>query len=153
LVGEEDGRYSSSTPARGLVPQLAPPPDEDAGYTTGTPALHPVTTFDVIEAPVQLPDVDTVKHGLCQSKLWSVCIFVLVVEMCERITYYTFAGSQRNLLQRVVSPPYSTCNVFVCFPTISAAPTTSSCRLSFFVKLRHVLWVIRSSSFFFALQL
>eukprot|EP00124_Ichthyophonus_hoferi_P003574 Ihof_evm3s316 gene=Ihof_evmTU3s316 len=36
-----------------------------------------------------------------KSVLWTVCIFILVVEMCERLTYYTFAGSQRNHLQRM----------------------------------------------------
>eukprot|EP00124_Ichthyophonus_hoferi_P001542 Ihof_evm1s83 gene=Ihof_evmTU1s83 len=38
-------------------------------------------------------------NRMSTSKLWTVCIFILVVEMCERLTYYTFAGSQRNHLQ------------------------------------------------------
>eukprot|EP00124_Ichthyophonus_hoferi_P002557 Ihof_evm9s178 gene=Ihof_evmTU9s178 len=44
--------------------------------------------------------VRIVNHFM-KSKLWTVCIFILVVEMCERLTYYTFAGSQRNHLQQI----------------------------------------------------
>lgn len=31
--------------------------------------------------------------------MWTVCIFILVVEMCERLCYYTLQGSQRNFLE------------------------------------------------------
>eukprot|EP00124_Ichthyophonus_hoferi_P001430 Ihof_evm6s74 gene=Ihof_evmTU6s74 len=34
------------------------------------------------------------------NKLWTVCIFILVVEMMERLTYYTFGGAQRNHLNK-----------------------------------------------------
>eukprot|EP00121_Abeoforma_whisleri_P009595 Awhi_evm1s8827 len=33
-----------------------------------------------------------------KKKLYTVCMFILVVEMCERLTYYTIMGSQRGLL-------------------------------------------------------
>lgn len=35
------------------------------------------------------------------NKLFTVCIFILVVEMCERLCYYTLGGSQRNFLESV----------------------------------------------------
>lgn len=35
------------------------------------------------------------------NKLFTVCLFILVVEMCERLAYYSFAGSQRNYLQKL----------------------------------------------------
>eukprot|EP00123_Amoebidium_parasiticum_P016499 comp23459_c0_seq2/m.39174 comp23459_c0_seq2/g.39174 ORF comp23459_c0_seq2/g.39174 comp23459_c0_seq2/m.39174 type:complete len:590 (-) comp23459_c0_seq2:428-2197(-) len=34
------------------------------------------------------------------NKLWTVCIFILIVEMMERLTYYTFSGSQRTHLAK-----------------------------------------------------
>ncbi|CAK9067731.1 unnamed protein product [Durusdinium trenchii] len=34
-----------------------------------------------------------------RNKLLSVCSFILVVEMCERLCYYTLQGSQRNYLE------------------------------------------------------
>lgn len=34
-----------------------------------------------------------------KNKLFSVCIFILVVEMCEQFCYYTLQGSQRNFLE------------------------------------------------------
>lgn len=33
------------------------------------------------------------------NRLWHVCIFILVVELCERLCYYTIQGSQRNFLE------------------------------------------------------
>lgn len=33
------------------------------------------------------------------NKLFTVCSFILVVEMCERLCYYTLQGSQRNFLE------------------------------------------------------
>lgn len=33
------------------------------------------------------------------NKLFGVCSFILVVEMCERLCYYTLQGSQRNFLE------------------------------------------------------
>eukprot|EP00929_Paragymnodinium_shiwhaense_P061434 TRINITY_DN30681_c0_g1_i1.p1 TRINITY_DN30681_c0_g1~~TRINITY_DN30681_c0_g1_i1.p1 ORF type:complete len:699 (-),score=92.78 TRINITY_DN30681_c0_g1_i1:80-2176(-) len=38
-----------------------------------------------------------------KNKLFSVCLFILVVEMCERLCYYTVQGSQRNFLE-IVGP-------------------------------------------------
>lgn len=32
------------------------------------------------------------------NKLWTVCIFILVVEIAERLCYYSISGSQRNFL-------------------------------------------------------
>lgn len=32
------------------------------------------------------------------NKLWTVCIFILVVEVAERLCYYSISGSQRNFL-------------------------------------------------------
>jgi len=32
------------------------------------------------------------------SKLWTVCIFILVVEIAERLCYYSISGTQRNFL-------------------------------------------------------
>jgi len=32
------------------------------------------------------------------NKLWSVCVFILVVEACERLCYYSIGGTQRNYL-------------------------------------------------------
>eukprot|EP00931_Biecheleriopsis_adriatica_P124097 TRINITY_DN99193_c0_g1_i1.p1 TRINITY_DN99193_c0_g1~~TRINITY_DN99193_c0_g1_i1.p1 ORF type:complete len:632 (-),score=93.29 TRINITY_DN99193_c0_g1_i1:28-1923(-) len=34
-----------------------------------------------------------------RNKLFGVCAFILVVEMCERLCYYTLGGSQRNFLE------------------------------------------------------
>lgn len=34
-----------------------------------------------------------------RNKLFGVCSFILVVEMCERLCYYTLQGSQRNFLE------------------------------------------------------
>lgn len=34
-----------------------------------------------------------------RNKLFGVCSFILVVEMCERLCYYTLQGSQRNYLE------------------------------------------------------
>lgn len=38
---------------------------------------------------------DAPKH---KSKLWTVCIFVLVVEMCERLCYYSIGGTMKQYL-------------------------------------------------------
>eukprot|EP00123_Amoebidium_parasiticum_P007210 comp17963_c0_seq1/m.18314 comp17963_c0_seq1/g.18314 ORF comp17963_c0_seq1/g.18314 comp17963_c0_seq1/m.18314 type:complete len:582 (-) comp17963_c0_seq1:627-2372(-) len=38
---------------------------------------------------------------MARNKLFTVCLFILVVEMCERLSYYSFAGSQRNYLQQL----------------------------------------------------
>eukprot|EP01134_Creolimax_fragrantissima_P007015 CFRG7015T1 len=35
------------------------------------------------------------------NKLWTVCVYILVVEMCERLAYYTFAGSQKYFLMHI----------------------------------------------------
>lgn len=35
------------------------------------------------------------------NKLWTVCIFILVVEVAERLCYYSISGSQRNFLTDV----------------------------------------------------
>ncbi|KNC81492.1 hypothetical protein SARC_06180 [Sphaeroforma arctica JP610] len=46
-------------------------------------------------------DLQEMKEALPWYKqtLWRVCVFILLVEMCERLTYYTIAGSQRNFLE------------------------------------------------------
>lgn len=46
----------------------------------------------------------TTKRPWYKSKLWTVCVFILVVELCERLCYYTFAGSQRNFLMLLGYP-------------------------------------------------
>mmetsp|Transcript_28967 Transcript_28967/g.68884 ORF Transcript_28967/g.68884 Transcript_28967/m.68884 type:complete len:612 (-) Transcript_28967:16-1851(-) len=38
-------------------------------------------------------------QGPKRNKLFGVCSFILVVEMCERLCYYTLQGSQRNFLE------------------------------------------------------
>jgi len=39
------------------------------------------------------------------NKLWTVCIFILVVEIAERLCYYSISGSQRNFLEDVTLNP------------------------------------------------
>lgn len=41
-----------------------------------------------------------VTEATMTNKLWTVGIFILIVELMERLTYYTFAGSERNNLER-----------------------------------------------------
>jgi len=37
--------------------------------------------------------------GWREKKLFTVCVFILVVELCERLCYYTVQGSSRNFLE------------------------------------------------------
>ena len=39
-----------------------------------------------------------------KNKLLNVCMFILVVELMERLSYYTFAGTQRNFLMQLGYP-------------------------------------------------
>jgi len=48
------------------------------------------------------PGSSVIRRG--PSKLWTVCIFILVVEMCERLCYYTISGSLRNFLEDAGPP-------------------------------------------------
>lgn len=41
------------------------------------------------------------KDAVLKNKLWTVCIFILAVEMCERLCYYTIGGTQRYFLMDV----------------------------------------------------
>eukprot|EP00121_Abeoforma_whisleri_P014267 Awhi_evm1s13157 len=57
--------------------------------------LHSVNGDDLEDHDVE-PDAPWYK-----GKLFTVCIFILFVEMCERLTYYTIMGTQRSQLTTV----------------------------------------------------
>eukprot|EP01134_Creolimax_fragrantissima_P002835 CFRG2835T1 len=72
--------------------------------------------------PDIIAEEDLISRPWYTRTLWKVGIFILVVEMFERMVYYTFAGSQRNFLQEVGYSNFQSTSInaaftIVCFLT------------------------------------
>merc|ERR1719353_396556 len=92
-----------------------PRPDGDAESPCPSLGTGNTENYDSTVAEAEVPKKKW-------NKLWTVCIFILVVEMCERLCYYTLAGSMRNFLEDAGPVHHDTRGI-----EASAAVSISSC--------------------------
>lgn len=52
------------------------------------------------------------------NKLWGVCMFILVVEACERLCFYTLQASMRPFIQKTGFPNKNATSITGCFSTL-----------------------------------